>query len=181
MSATLLESKSDTAFLRHRGPVSCVVGIPGSHKVLSASYDGAVGLFDLETRSVELLGYHHHLVNRITVSPSAKRAASSSSDYTVYIWDLATRRVERVLRGHIDDVDDFRSTDRRHWGIRIARLPNSDLGFAHRVHHEDSRRPRKGRHLRGIPGWQVVHLRRRQDAPRLGRRLGKVRDHVGAI
>jgi WD40 repeat protein len=107
MIATLLDRSLSAEFVRHRGPVGCVAAIPNSSKVLTASYDGAVGVFDLDTGMAELLGYHHHLVNRITVSPSSTKAASSSSDYTVYIWDLGSRQVERVLRGHSDDVDDF--------------------------------------------------------------------------
>ncbi len=94
-------------FTRHRGPVTGVAMIPGSRKVVTSAYDGAVALFDTENGRVELLGYHLHLVNRVVVSDDGRRAASCSSDYTTCIWDLATRRPERVLRGHSDDVEDF--------------------------------------------------------------------------
>jgi len=94
-------------FSRHRGPVTCVAGIPHTRKALTSGYDGAVALFDLDSGAVELLGYHAHLVNRISVNPEGTRAASSSSDYTVFIWNLETFAVERVLRGHSDDVEDF--------------------------------------------------------------------------
>jgi WD40 repeat protein len=96
---------------RHRGPVTCVAGIPHARAAVSSGYDGAVGLFDLETRRSELLGYHRHLVNRITVNPQGTRAASSSSDYTICIWDLRARRPALVLRGHSDDVEDFAFID----------------------------------------------------------------------
>ena len=95
------------AFTRHRGPVTCVAGIPGSSAAVTSAYDGAVGWFDLATGEVELLGYHDHLVNRVTVDANGRRAATSSSDYTIHLWDLAARVRIGVLRGHADDVEDF--------------------------------------------------------------------------
>ena len=94
-------------FRRHRGPVTGVAQVPGTEQVVSSAYDGAVGLFDLETETVELLGYHWHLANRIVVDDQGSRAASCSSDYTICIWDLPRRQPLRVLRGHSDDVEDF--------------------------------------------------------------------------
>src|SRR5215471_1293578 len=94
-------------FVRHRGPVTCVAGIPNTQSAVTSGYDGAVGLFEMDSGKVELLGYHDHLVNRVVVNKAGTRAASSSSDYTVYIWDLKTRQVEQVLRGHSDDAEDF--------------------------------------------------------------------------
>jgi WD40 repeat protein len=107
-------------FSRHRGPITCVVGIPNSRKALTSGYDGAVALFDLDTGAVELLGYHGHLVNRINVNPEGTRAASSSSDYNVFLWDLATLTLERVLRGHSDDVEDFAFAG-NNMGVSVSR------------------------------------------------------------
>jgi WD40 repeat protein len=107
-------------FSRHRGPITCVVGIPNTRKALTSGYDGAVALFDLDSGAVELLGYHGHLVNRITVNREGTRAASSSSDYNVFIWNLETLTVERVLRGHSDDVEDFAFAD-SNTGISVSR------------------------------------------------------------
>jgi WD40 repeat protein len=94
-------------FVRHRGPVTCVAGVPGSNAAVSSAYDGAIGYIDFDRRSLELLGYHDHLANRITVNRDGSLAASASSDYTIHIWDLARRKRRMVLRGHSDDVEDF--------------------------------------------------------------------------
>lgn len=99
--------KSAESFVRHRGPVTCVAGIPGQRAAVMSGYDSAVTWVDLETGEIDLLGYHDHLANRIVVSPDGKRAASCSSDYTICLWDLVNRRPLRVLRGHWDDVEDF--------------------------------------------------------------------------
>ena len=66
-----------------------------------------MGIFDLDTGHVELLGYHDHLVNRIVVNDEGTKAASCSSDYSIHIWDLTSRRREMTLLGHNDDVEDF--------------------------------------------------------------------------
>ncbi len=100
-------------FVRHRGPVTCAAGIPGRRAAVMSGYDSAVSYVDLETKTVELLGYHAHLANRIVVSPDGTRAASCSSDYTICLWDLNARRALRVLRGHWDDVEDFAFVDGR--------------------------------------------------------------------
>src|SRR4029079_19800668 len=94
-------------FVRHRGPVTCAAGIPGTDEVVTSGYDGAVALYNLTSGSVELLGFHRPLVNRVVVDAAGRRAASPSSDYTTVVWDLEERRPELVLRGHADDVEDF--------------------------------------------------------------------------
>lgn len=110
-SAEEVMDKKDTTmkgFLRHRGPITSTAALPGGSKVVTGGYDGAVGLFDLDSGGIQLLGYHRHLVNQVVVdNVSGTRAASCSSDYTIHLWDLTTGRLERVLRGHADDVEDF--------------------------------------------------------------------------
>lgn len=92
---------------RHRGPVTGVALARDHRTAVTSAYDGAVGLFDVGSAEVELLGYHSHLVNRIVANGAGTKAASCSSDYSVCIWDLKSRRRERVLLGHSDDVEDF--------------------------------------------------------------------------
>ena len=111
LSAAGANGDAARAAFRHRGPVTCVAGIPHMRAAVTSGYDGAVGFFDLETQRAKLLGYHRHLVNRITVNEQGTRAASSSSDYTICLWDLQTHQPVQVLRGHSDDVEDFAFID----------------------------------------------------------------------
>ena len=107
-------------FVRHRGPVTCAAGIPGTDEVVTSGYDGAVALYNLTSGSVELLGFHRHLVNRVVVDAGGHRAASPSSDYTTVVWDLENRCPELVLRGHADDVEDFVFID-ENFGASVSR------------------------------------------------------------
>jgi toxoflavin biosynthesis protein ToxC len=135
----------DTSFVRHRGPVTCAAGIPGTRKAVTSGYDGAVALFDLDSGEVELLGYHKHLVNRVTINAAGTLVASSSSDYTVIIWDLATHKVQRVLRGHADDVEDFAFLDdgmgasvSRDWRVIFWNLENGSIVQIPEGHEKDA-------------------------------------------
>lgn len=94
-------------FHRHRGPVTTASWIPGTQRILTAAYDGAIARFDLDTDEVTLFGHHDHLANRVVVSDDGLRAASVSSDYSAIVWDA--RSGQRLLRlvGHSDDVEDF--------------------------------------------------------------------------
>jgi WD40 repeat protein len=100
-----------TGFSRHRGPVTSVAAIPGRAAAVSTAYDGAVAMFDLAAKTVDLLGYHRHLGNHVAVDSRGEFAASSSSDYDIYVWDLALRSVRLALRGHSDDVECFAFAD----------------------------------------------------------------------
>ena len=122
-AATLAPESAATiteTFDRHRGPVTCVAHIPGTNKAVSSCYDSAVALVDFDRKTMELLGYHDHLVNRVAINAAGTKAASCSSDYTVVLWDLERRAPERVLRGHMDDVEDFAFVDDQ-TGVSVSR------------------------------------------------------------
>lgn len=120
MSQGNLAPQLSEPFVRHRGPVTCVVGVPGRRAAVASGYDSAVSYVDLEARTIELMGYHDHLANSITVNGDGTRAASCSSDYTIYLWDLERRGLERPLLGHWDDVESFAFADHR-TGVSASR------------------------------------------------------------
>jgi len=107
-------------FARHRGPITSVASVPGTNEVMTAGYDSAVALFNLESRRARLLGYHRHLVNRVVVESNGARAATCSSDYSICLWSLSSARPIRVLLGHDDDVEDFAFIDAR-TGVSASR------------------------------------------------------------
>ena len=124
----------------------------------------AVGLFDLDLGTVELLGYHEHLANRIVVNPAGTLAASSSSDYTIGLWDLERRRLragtaraQRRRRG-------LRLRGRHDRRVGLARLADPRLGPLHRRDHPRAGGARERRALGRELRRPAVHLGRRHDA-----------------
>ena len=90
---------SRTDFSRHRGPVTSVAPIPGRAAAVTTAYDGAVAMFDLAAKTVDLLGYHRHLGNHVAVDPCGAFAASSSSDYDILcLGPRASQRASRAPR-----------------------------------------------------------------------------------
>ena len=83
---------NNDVFNRHRGPVTCVAGIPGTNAAVSSAYDGAIAYVDLSQRTMELwvIMTTWPIASRSTASGTL--AASASSDYTIYIWDLKKRQ-----------------------------------------------------------------------------------------
>ncbi len=133
LETSQLETKNEE-FVRHRGPVTCVAGVPGKRAAVSCAYDGAVAYCDFDSRKISLLGYHDHLAATVAVNRVGTKAASTSADYTIYIWDLENRCRERVLRGHSDDVecftfatDDIGISASRDWRVIVWDLNTSAI------------------------------------------------------
>lgn len=127
-------NKLNKNFTCHRGPVTCAVEIPGTNKIITSAYDGATAIFNPDTDDVKLLGYHEHLVNRVSVNEEGTFAATSSSDYNIYIWDIEKEALHQVLQGHDDDVEDFvfisdhlGASVSRDWRIIIWDLTNGSI------------------------------------------------------
>jgi len=132
------------SFSRHRGPITCATPIAGSSNVITSGYDGAVALFDTKNQTVELLGYHAHLVNRVSVNQTGTMAASCSSDFNIHLWNLETKQLEQVLRGHADDVEDFIFIDdqygasvSRDWRVLIWNLNTGAIEHVFLGHSQD--------------------------------------------
>ncbi len=85
----------------HRDAVHAVAVHPDGRRVLSASGDGTIGVWDRETGS--LLGRlegHTDSVRSVVCLADGKTVITSSDDMTIRIWDLPTRETRKVLRGH---------------------------------------------------------------------------------
>ncbi|HWO20792.1 MAG TPA: AAA family ATPase [Kofleriaceae bacterium] len=85
----------------HTDAVRACAVTPDGRRVLSASVDRTLKLWDLETgRLAVTLEGHADAVLACAVTPDGRRAISGSVDRTLKVWDLAAGRAVATLEGH---------------------------------------------------------------------------------
>lgn len=83
------------------GRVTALRFAPGDRILASASEDGSVSLWDLQTGVLSSqLKKHSGAVNAITFSLDGTLMATGADDRTVIIWAVATGKARRTLKGH---------------------------------------------------------------------------------
>ena len=87
-----------TELHEHEAAVNAVVFLPGDRRALSASDDGAVILWDLQSgKAISRLNGHGGKVVAVAVSPDGRLAASAGWDRTIRLWDLESLEEQHVL------------------------------------------------------------------------------------
>lgn len=90
----------------HDGAVNGAQFVPGSNQAVTASDDGAVALWDLNTGElVHRFKGHKHKVVSVTVSSDGNWAASAAWDRTVRLWNLKDLTDGPLLEGHGNTVN----------------------------------------------------------------------------
>ncbi len=91
--------------LRHTHWVQCVAFSPDGSKLATASQDGTVKVWDVETGR-ELVHYAGHTdsVRGVAFSPNGKHIASGGADKEVHIWDATTGKDVKTLTGHTESL-----------------------------------------------------------------------------
>jgi WD40 repeat protein len=83
------------------GKVTALRFAPGDRILVSASEDGSVSFWDLQTGVlISELKKHSGAVNAIAFSPDGNLMATGGDDRTVIIWETATNKARRTLKGH---------------------------------------------------------------------------------
>lgn len=89
----------------HTGHVHCVAVAPNGRDAISASQDGTVRLWDLQTgKEMRRFVGHAGVSFCVAFSPDGQRALSGGQDRIVREWDVATAKELRRFLGHHAEV-----------------------------------------------------------------------------
>lgn len=127
----------------HEGAVHAVAVHPDGRRVLSASSDGTVGVWELQGGTLEgRLEGHTDSVRCVLCLRDGKTVITSSDDATIRIWDLETLSTRRVLSGHENKVRQIALAPDESWlasvskdgTLRIWDLPGGAQRLVRRGH-----------------------------------------------
>jgi WD40 repeat protein len=103
----------------HKDKVEQAIISPDGQRILSASVDGALILWDLETGNiVRQFEPTRSYLSTIAFLPDGHRALSGGSDKIIRLWDVDRGRVVRELRGHTE------------WVLAVAPSPDGRLAYS---------------------------------------------------
>jgi WD40 repeat protein len=97
---------SKRTFAGHGAWVNGCAVTPDGRRVVSASDDGTLKVWELETgQELATLEGHESVVSGCAVTPDGQRVVSASDDGTLKVWELETGQELATLKGHGDRVN----------------------------------------------------------------------------
>jgi len=101
LTSNLYHSRARNRLEGHQGWVNSVNVDPNNELLASASHDGTIKLWDLETgEQVNRLEGHQGWVNSVDFDSNGELLASGSKDKTIKLWDVESGKQVTRLEGH---------------------------------------------------------------------------------
>lgn len=89
----------------HSDIISQIVVTPDGLRFVTASYDGTLQLWDMNTcRTIWVLAGHTSAVSDVALTADGRKCVSASEDHTLRVWELDTGACAGSLIGHTDHV-----------------------------------------------------------------------------
>ncbi len=106
----------------HSNFVNAVAITPDGQRVVSASWDQTVKVWDLESgRELRTLEGHSGVVSGVAVTPDGRRAVSASWDRTLKVWDVESGLELHILQGHSHVVNGVAITADGQFAVSVSR------------------------------------------------------------
>jgi WD40 repeat protein len=105
----------------HALPIRSIALTPDGRRVISASKDSTIKVWDVERRVLtQTLLQHRDAVNAVAVSPDGKLLASASDDRTVRLWDIESGECLMTFEGHESWVNGVAFSPDGHWLVSAS-------------------------------------------------------------
>lgn len=99
----------------------CVIDIdiaPDGRRVITASIDGTIALWDLKTGMVErMLRLPSGWANKVVCMPNGHEVIAACSDSTLCLWDLKSETILRTMNGHQSNVSALAVASSGTWAV----------------------------------------------------------------
>jgi len=132
----------------HRDSIQAITITPDGKRVVSASSDKTLRVWDMESGVClcTLVG-HADAVTTLAITPDGMRVISGSKDFTLRLWDTTSGKCLRILEGHADEVyslaitpDGRRVISRGGLGMRVWKF-DWDYEFPELTDWDEAARP----------------------------------------
>lgn len=98
---------------RHKGKITDIAAAPGL--IASASWDGSIGLWPLDSSAPKFLTGHSAGVNAVAFSRDHELLYSAGVDGTLRVWDMASGQEIRQLTRHGFGINEIVLSDTTGW------------------------------------------------------------------